>query len=79
MPPDALNPTSPLRMQANSDESFGWRRDRGDAALIDVHRSIAVTGGSWRRMAAFLGPGYMVAVGYMDPGNWATDLAGGAR
>ena len=79
MPPDALNPTSPLRMQANSDESFGWRRDRGDAALIDVHRSIAVTGGSWRRMAAFLGPGYMVAVGYMDPGNWATSLAGGSR
>jgi manganese transport protein len=63
-----------------SEFSLGnWRRDRGDAALIDVHRSIAVTGGSWRRMAAFLGPGYMVAVGYMDPGNWATSLAGGSK
>ncbi len=38
------------------------------------------TGGVWfRRLFAFMGPGYMVSVGYMDPGNWATDLAGGAR
>ena len=79
MPPDTMNPTSPLRMPGSSDATFGWRRDRGEAALTDVHRSIAVTGGSWRRMAAFLGPGYMVAVGYMDPGNWATSLAGGSR
>ncbi len=56
-----------------------WRQPRGDAPLAEVHRSIAVTGGRWRRMAAFLGPGYMVAVGYMDPGNWATSLAGGSR
>jgi manganese transport protein len=34
---------------------------------------------SWKRMAAFIGPGYLVAVGYMDPGNWATDLAGGSQ
>jgi manganese transport protein len=56
-----------------------WRRDRGDAALGEVHRSVAVPAGTWRRFAAFLGPGYMVAVGYMDPGNWATSLAGGSK
>ena len=59
----------------------GWRRDRGEASLSDVHRSIAVrTGGpTWRKAAAFVGPGYLVAVGYMDPGNWATSLAGGSK
>ena len=56
-----------------------WRQVRGDPALSDVHRSIAVPLGTWRRAAAFFGPGYMVAVGYMDPGNWATSLAGGSR
>jgi len=40
---------------------------------------IPVTASFWRKMLAFSGPGYLVAVGYMDPGNWATDLAGGAR
>lgn len=59
--------------------SAGWRRARGDAALSDVNGSVAVPQGTWRRMAAFLGPGYMVAVGYMDPGNWATSLAGGSK
>ena len=46
----------------------------------DGHRSIAVPdGGSlWRRLFAFAGPGYLIAVGYMDPGNWATDIAGGS-
>ncbi|MFX6567403.1 divalent metal cation transporter, partial [Acinetobacter baumannii] len=53
----------------------------GEASLSDVHRSIAVaTGqGTFRRAMAFFGPGYLVAVGYMDPGNWATSLAGGSR
>ena len=48
--------------------------------LADGHRSIAVPDGasSWRRLFAFAGPGYLIAVGYMDPGNWATDLAGGS-
>jgi manganese transport protein len=61
--------------------SDGWRRDRGEPSLSDVHRSIAVrtTGPTWRRAAAFVGPGYLVAVGYMDPGNWATSLAGGSK
>ena len=44
-----------------------------------MNRSIALPAGSWRRFAAFLGPGYMVAVGYMDPGNWATSIAGGSK
>lgn len=59
----------------------GWRSSRGDASLSDVHRSIAVRqkSSTWRRAAAFLGPGYLVAVGYMDPGNWATSIAGGSR
>jgi len=45
-----------------------------------VHRSVDVHGATWfRKLVAFAGPGYLVAVGYMDPGNWATDLAGGSR
>jgi manganese transport protein len=58
-----------------------WRRDRGDPSLAEVHGSITVAahGSVWRKAAAFLGPGYLVAVGYMDPGNWATSLAGGAK
>jgi manganese transport protein len=59
----------------------GWRRDRGEASLSDVHKTIPIrsTGPSWRKAAAFVGPGYLVAVGYMDPGNWATSLAGGSK
>ncbi|MFM9939884.1 MAG: Nramp family divalent metal transporter [Hyphomicrobiaceae bacterium] len=62
-------------------EGRGWRRERGEAALVDQHRSIAVdaSGSNMRKAAAFLGPGYLVAVGYMDPGNWATSLAGGSK
>ncbi|WP_380785409.1 Nramp family divalent metal transporter [Sphingomonas sp. R86521] len=50
------------------------------ASLGDSHRSVAVPAGAsfWRRLFAFAGPGYLVAVGYMDPGNWATDIAGGS-
>ncbi len=58
-----------------------WRRERGDPSLSEVHRTVAVAshGSVWRKLLAFLGPGYLVAVGYMDPGNWATSLAGGAK
>ncbi len=59
--------------------STGWPGQRGDASLADVHRSVAVKGSFLRRAAAFAGPGYLVAVGYMDPGNWATSIAGGSR
>ena len=49
-------------------------------SLAEVHRSVEVSGATWfRKLLAFAGPGYLVAVGYMDPGNWATDLAGGSR
>ncbi len=50
-------------------------------SLPEVHGSVAIPvgGAPWRKMLAFAGPGYLVAVGYMDPGNWATDIAGGAR
>ena len=58
----------------------GWRRARVTPSLEEVHRSVPVGTGSWiRKMLAFAGPGYLIAVGYMDPGNWATDLAGGSR
>jgi manganese transport protein len=59
----------------------GWRQDRGEASLSDVHRSVKVGKGgtSVRRAMAFIGPGYLVAVGYMDPGNWATSIAGGSK
>ena len=50
-------------------------------SLPEVYKSVPVPthAGFWRKLVAFAGPGYLVAVGYMDPGNWATDLAGGAR
>ena len=53
----------------------------GTVSLPEVHGSVGVPAGAgfWRKMFAFAGPGYLVAVGYMDPGNWATDIAGGAR
>src|SRR5580692_8903536 len=59
----------------------GWRKPAGQASLSEVHRSILVpvTAGFWRKLLAFSGPGFLVAVGYMDPGNWATDIAGGSR
>src|SRR5579885_2540827 len=49
-------------------------------SLPESHGTIAVPrgGGFWRRLLAFIGPGWLVAVGYMDPGNWATDIAGGS-
>lgn len=56
----------------------GWRNSRGEPSLREVWGSIPVQGVGWRRLFAFLGPGYLVSVGYMDPGNWATSLAGGS-
>ena len=73
----------PARPEADSATSVappGWRRARATPSLVEVYRTIPVSGkGWWRKIAAFAGPGYLVAVGYMDPGNWATDLAGGAQ
>jgi manganese transport protein len=59
----------------------GWRQGRREPSLLDVFRTVPVRNtGSWfRRAVAFVGPGYLVSVGYMDPGNWATSIAGGAQ
>ena len=63
------------------DSDRAWRQASTGPSLAEVHRSIPVAKGLgfWRKMLAFSGPGYLVAVGYMDPGNWATDLAGGSK
>ncbi len=59
----------------------GWRQDPSSKSLADVHGSVHVprNAGFFKTLAAYVGPGLMVAVGYMDPGNWATDIAGGAQ
>jgi manganese transport protein len=61
--------------------SGGWRVAAGSVSLPEVHGTVPIPEGVgfWRKLFAFAGPGYLVAVGYMDPGNWATDLAGGAK
>lgn len=58
-----------------------WHQEDAHKSLSEVHKSIPVvrTGSFWRQLRAFLGPGLLVAVGYIDPGNWATDIEGGAR
>jgi manganese transport protein len=59
----------------------GWNRDAATVSLPEVNATIPVdaSAGFWKKLFAFMGPGFLIAVGYMDPGNWATDLAGGAR
>jgi manganese transport protein len=75
LPPDRPKPAQPP-----IPGEPGWRRARVAPSLAEVYRSVPVGGVStWRKILAFAGPGYLVAVGYMDPGNWATDLAGGSR
>jgi len=61
-------------------EPPAWRLESDAPSLQEVHGTIAVPKGLgfWRKLLVFSGPGYLVAVGYMDPGNWATDLAGGS-
>ena len=63
------------------DPAGASRAKAGRQTLSEVYASIPIpAGGSWlRRLLAFSGPGYMVSVGYMDPGNWATDFAGGSK
>src|SRR6266699_3671426 len=67
-------------MQNEVSTKDGWRVDRTSPSLPESHRTILIAPGAgfWRKLLAFSGPGYLVAVGYMDPGNWATDLAGGS-
>lgn len=68
-------------LKNNKADKPAWRRDKHTHSLPEVFSTIAVPqgGSSWRKFLAFAGPGLMVAVGYMDPGNWATDIAGGAQ
>ncbi|WP_240416858.1 Nramp family divalent metal transporter [Paenibacillus periandrae] len=68
------------KLESIPEVEAGWRLPRKQATLPEVFRSMKVpTKGTWfRKFLAFVGPGYLVAVGYMDPGNWATDIAGGS-
>jgi manganese transport protein len=80
LPSDSL----PKAAASRALDGPGWRADAAANAqhsLPEVYGSIAIPiGGHWsRRLLAFAGPGYLVSVGYMDPGNWATDLAGGSK
>lgn len=63
------------------DMKNAWRKDKTSHSLPEVFSSISIPkkSGFWRKYLAFAGPGLMVAVGYMDPGNWATDIAGGSQ
>jgi len=69
------------KLEEDAPANRGWRRERRDPSLAEVFGSIKTrpTGPLWKKLLAFLGPGYLVAVGYMDPGNWATSLAGGSK
>jgi manganese transport protein len=71
---------SPPGAPADAVRPGGWRSTAAAPSLGEAHRTITVPtdAGFWRKLLAFSGPGYLVAVGYMDPGNWATDLAGGS-
>ncbi|SOD79510.1 Nramp family divalent metal transporter [Spirosoma fluviale] len=68
-------------MEATNTSMKGWRQENTTNSLSDVHSSVHVPVGAgfFKTLRAYAGPGLMVAVGYMDPGNWATDIAGGAR
>ena len=76
-----MNSTKQLDRTVRYAPGVGWRRKTEHVSLPEVHRSIVipVTASFWRKLFAFSGPGFLVAVGYMDPGNWATDLAAGAK
>ena len=71
----------PKNAGVDAESSLGGTPSNGHKSLPESHGTVPVPShlGFWRKMLAFSGPGYLVAVGYMDPGNWATDLAGGSR
>ena len=73
--------SNPVPASELTENRSGWRSDRGEPSLAGMFASVRVVrrGPFGRKVLAFLGPGYLVAVGYMDPGNWATSLAGGSR
>ncbi|MBA2127547.1 divalent metal cation transporter [Hyphomicrobium methylovorum] len=75
------DPPTNASPKSQSGQTSTWRRDVGERSLGEVFASVPVDAKAspWRRFAAFVGPGYLVAVGYMDPGNWATSIAGGSK
>jgi manganese transport protein len=77
-----MNKTEVTAMQDTVAVTYpkGWRKENSNPSLREVHKSMKVPkkGNFFRKLLAFIGPGYLVAVGYMDPGNWATSLAGGS-
>jgi len=76
-----MNSPTNLEIAAEGKTANGWQRSGGLPSLPEAYRTIPVYANSsvWRKLFAFFGPGYLVAVGYMDPGNWATDLGGGSK
>src|SRR6266446_5524094 len=77
-----LSPPEPQVMASREVSSEqGWRYAVTRPSLPEIYRSLPIpqSAGFLRKLVAFAGPGYLVAVGYMDPGNWATDLAGGSK
>ncbi len=74
-------PESPVVPSPETGLSKGWRHAVARPSLPEIYRSLPIpqSAGFLRKLLAFAGPGYLVAVGYMDPGNWATDLAGGSK
>src|ERR1700744_6158202 len=79
--PDLTPQSRPTAVAIAQPAPSGWRTERGEPSLAEMFGSVqtAQRGSFWRKLLAFLWPGYLVAVGYMDPGNWATSLAGGSR
>jgi manganese transport protein len=78
------NPAKPntddQALAAGQEPRLSKAEPSGHHSLPEVHASVSTSGfGLWKRLFAFVGPAYLVSVGYMDPGNWATDLEGGAR
>jgi manganese transport protein len=85
LPSDPTSPSTSVD-PASQDPGIGWRVSRERPSLPEVFRSVQIPRdlpNNWwgfaRKLLAFSGPGYLVAVGYMDPGNWATDIAGGSQ
>ena len=86
LPPLTSDSADAISSAGNPDETasathISLRPRAGSPSLPESYRSVPILAGAsfFRKMIAFAGPGYLVAVGYMDPGNWATDLGGGSR
>ncbi len=75
MKTDVLNSEKPGAKKGN------WLKENASRSLPEIHSSLSIpqSASALRKFLAFIGPGFLVAVGYMDPGNWATDLAGGSK